>query len=69
MKRSRGSVRFDPYFKIQRWEARSFAWVDIQRAHASLEEAISAAGSGERDVDWRIMLVDESGRRPVAAQG
>lgn len=67
MRRTRGSVRFDPYYKIQRWEARSLAWLDIQKAHSTIEEAISAAGDGLRDVDWRIMLVNEEGRRPLPA--
>lgn len=67
MKRSRGSVRFDDYFKVQRWEPRSVAWIDIQRAHDTLEAAIAAAGPGERDRDWRIMLVTQDGRRPLPA--
>jgi len=63
--RSASSVRFADYYKIQVWQARSLAWLDIQRAYPSVASAIAAAPSGQRDRDWRIMLVTSSGRRPL----
>lgn len=65
--RSSSSVRFQTYFKIQRWEARSLAWKDIQRAFDSIDEALASAPKGERDRDWRIMSISEAGRSPVMA--
>jgi hypothetical protein len=61
------SARFDTYYKIQCWEHRSLTWKDIQRAHATVDDAVAAAPAGERDVDWRIMEVAESGRQPLPA--
>lgn len=62
-RRRPGSVRFDPYFKVQRWLPESLAWRDVQRAYASEEEA--AAVAAEEPGRWRIMRVFPGGRRPV----
>lgn len=63
MKRRPGSVRFDPYFKVQRWEPRSAVWIDVQRAYPTEDDARRAAGllAGRT----RIMEIDENGRRPL----
>jgi hypothetical protein len=58
-------ARITTYYKIQRWEARSFAWKDVQRAHSSTDAAVAAAPAGERGVAWRIMEISDAGRRPV----
>lgn len=65
--RSAASVRFDAYYKIQLWEARSLAWKDVQRSHASIDAALVAAPRGERDRDWRIMEITPQGRQPLPA--
>jgi hypothetical protein len=63
VKRRAGSVRFDPYFKVQRWEPRSAVWIDVQRAYETPEDALRAAGllAGKT----RVMEIDEDGRRPL----
>lgn len=63
--RTTSSVRFTAYYKVQRWEARSLAWKDVQRSFATVEEAVASAPAGERDVDWRVMEITESGRHPL----
>lgn len=63
--RTPGSARFQPYYKLQRWDARSMAWVDEQRAYPTAKAAHSAiAGRGGT---WRIMYVHEDGRAPLAS--
>ena len=64
--RDSASARFDTYYKIQRWEARSFAWKDVQRSHATVDDAVAAAPAGVRDADWRVMEITQSHRRPVS---
>jgi hypothetical protein len=61
------STRKATYYKIQQWEARSFAWKDVQRSYKTISEAIAAAPSGERDVAWRIMEISATGRSPLNA--
>jgi hypothetical protein len=61
------TARRATYFKIQQWEARSIAWKDVQRSYETLGEAVAAAPAGTRDVDWRVMTIDGSKRRPVPA--
>lgn len=62
MKRQSDSVRFDPYFKIQRWVARNHAWADIQKRYDTAEEARAAFPKGER---CRVMRIDMEGRAPM----
>lgn len=59
--RTKGSCRFEPYYKVQVWDARKVAWMDIQKAHPTPEEARGAAKPGQRA---RIMTVTERGRAP-----
>jgi hypothetical protein len=63
--RESSSVKFETYYKIQRWEARSLAWKDIQRSYSSVDDAEESAPAGERDTDWRIMEITETGRHPL----
>lgn len=56
------SVRFDPYFKVQVWEARSFAWRDIQKTYPSAEDARDAFPTGER---CRVMEITPEKRTPI----
>lgn len=65
--RRTGSVRFDPYFKIQVWRdtyngkpLRS--WMDIQQTYATEEAAREAFPLGER---CRLMRVTMDGREVV----
>ena len=62
MKRQHGSARFADYFKAQVWDARSFAWRDIQRSCETIEEAQALLPAGKRG---RIMRITEAGREPV----
>jgi hypothetical protein len=63
MGRPRGSARFDPYFKLQRWDDRTIAWVDVQR---SFHDEHLAAAYATRPGRWRIMRVTMDDRWPVA---
>lgn len=60
--RTKGSTRFDSYFKIQVWEPRSFAWKDIQKAFPSAEEAKEAFPHNK---ECRVMMISPDGRKPV----
>jgi hypothetical protein len=61
-RRSRGSARFAPYFKVQWRDPVSMTWRDVQRAHPSEAEA-RAAFLPEREC--RVMRISEEGRRPL----
>lgn len=58
--RTRDSVRFDPYFKVQYYER--YAWNDIQQRFYDQAEAVAAYPPGVR---CRLMRIDEQGRAPV----
>ena len=60
--RTRGSARFAPYYKVQEFDLRSAVWIDVQKAHATLEAARAACRPGVR---CRIMEITERGRRPL----
>jgi hypothetical protein len=60
--RTRGSAHFAPYFKVQWWDARVAAWVDVQKAHATVEAARAAFLPAAR---CRVMEVTMRGRRPL----
>lgn len=60
--RRRGSVRFDPYFKAQRWDPRAMAWIDVQIPCATEPEARALFRPGAR---WRVMRIHEGGREPL----
>lgn len=51
----------DAYWKVQVWNTRSFAWIDIQRAYDSYNEADAARPVGRT----RIIEVTPLGRGPV----
>lgn len=70
MARKTGSVRFDPYFKVQFYNARQLAWQDVQRAFDTPEAAEAAVLAGEivpppqcNDAH-RLMHITERGRAP-----
>lgn len=60
--RRRGSVRFDPYYKVQWYDAAVMAWRDVQTRHDTLAEAIAAFPRGRT---CRVMEVTMHGRHPV----
>ena len=62
MARQRGTVRFDPYFKVQTWEPRSYTWQDVQRQHPTVDEAKAAYPRGRR---CRVMRITMEGRSPL----
>lgn len=62
-RRAAGSVRFDPYFKVQKWRMDvGGAWVDIQARFDTAEEAKRSVDDPGR---YRLMFVDMTGRRPA----
>jgi hypothetical protein len=61
--RTRGSVRFDPYYKLQWFDDTVMAWRDIQRQYASPAEAAGDIGRGARV--WRLMEITMHGRHPM----
>lgn len=60
--RQRGSVRFSPYFKAQRWAPREMAWQDIQRPCDTVEAALALFVLPGRH---RVMEITMDGRSPV----
>lgn len=62
MKRTKASVRFDPYYKVQWYDEIICAWRDIQRQFSTPEEAIQHFLPGER---CRLMEVTIRGRHPL----
>lgn len=60
--RTAGSVRFQTYYKLQWFDEISLAWRDIQKAHATVEDAEQAMKGNRK---WRIMEITPSGRHPL----
>ena len=60
--RTKGSARLETYYKVQEYDSRSAAWIDVQKAHATLEAALAAYRLGVR---CRVIEVTERGRRPL----
>lgn len=64
-KRTAGSVRFDPYWKVQWWDRTSLAWRDIQRSHqtrAAAQEAAAAYWAENGEPPVRLMRITTEGR-------
>lgn len=64
-RRTAGSARFDPYYKIQYWQPRSCAWLDYQRQYETVEAAEAVAARLYPDTEWRLMYVTDAGRTLV----
>jgi hypothetical protein len=71
--RKAGSVRFDPYYKVQWWDERSLTWRDHQQAFPTpqvaeaftdiLADAI-LEGAGTPPT-FRVMEITMEGRHPL----
>lgn len=61
-KRTRASVRFDPYYKAQWYDGRQLAWRDVQRRFMTIEKAREAFPPG---VACRVMEIRMDGRSLV----
>ena len=61
MKRRPDSVRFDPYYKVQAWDDRLLAWIDVQMAFPTADDAMASVTASGR---FRLMVVFPGGRRP-----
>lgn len=60
--RTHGSCRFEPYYKVQTWNAVALAWEDVQRSYTTQVLAEADFPSSGRA---RVMEVTMAGRRPV----
>ncbi len=67
-RRRPGSVRFDPYYKVQVWQPRSLAWRDIQKAHDTEEEGWAAAAIEAPGELVRLMRIYPGGREPLPSR-
>ena len=56
--RTRSSVRFDPYYRVQTYDPRQLAWREVRGRYETAEEARAAAPAGRR---WRVMEVTMDG--------
>jgi hypothetical protein len=61
-KRTAGSCRFDPYYKLEWYDPRIGAWRPLQRSFATFAEAEAARTKSKV---WRIFEVTENGRAVV----
>ena len=64
MKRTRQSARFDPYYKIQWYDAVSLTWRDIQQAFSTTGEA---EAQYLPDKKCRLIEITMQGRHPISA--
>jgi hypothetical protein len=60
--RTKGSARFDPYYKVQWYDEHAMAWRDIQHAYSTQDEAEAAYVPNHT---CRLMLITMHGRSPV----
>lgn len=55
-----------PYYKVQEWNKKSLAWVDVQQSYESYQEAVDN-GHGQQGVDFRVMKI-QGNKRGVVGQ-
>lgn len=58
--RTRGSVRFAPYYKLEVWDRIRLAWRPVQKEYPTEEGARAAMPAGQ---EARVLEVTEHGRR------
>ena len=59
-KRKRGSVIFDPYYKVQTYK--NMVWIDVQKRYTSADEALKDYPPNS---DTRIVEITMGGRRII----
>ena len=59
--RTKGSCRFETYYKIEVWNKRNACWMPVQKTYPTQEKAVEAAPSGK----YRIMECSETEIKPV----
>jgi hypothetical protein len=66
---TKGSARFAPYYKVQEYDPRSAVWIDVQKAHATIEAARPACrpARSSRDGDHRARPAPASRSRVATA--
>lgn len=57
--RKPGSVRFDPYYKLEIWDARFLTWRPLQKQYGTEAQAQAAVPEGARA---RLTRISEHGR-------
>jgi hypothetical protein len=62
MKRTKSSVRFDPYYKVQWFDHNVLAWHDVQKSYTNPDEALAHFITGKQ---CRVMEITMRGRRPL----
>jgi len=64
--RPRGTVRFDPYVKVQWYDETSLCWRDVQAQYRDEVDALLRCplDAFPRGADWRLMHVSTAGRTP-----
>lgn len=55
--RTKGSVRFAPYYKLEVWSADLAVWRPVKHTHATIEWARNATPAGR---PWRLYRVEEA---------
>jgi hypothetical protein len=60
--RTKGSCRFENYYKVQFWNERQLAWHDVQKSHPTSDDARAAFIPGKK---CRVMEVTTKGRNPM----
>lgn len=60
--RTRSSVRFDPYYKLQWYDPTLAAWRDARGRYSTPEEARAAAPAGRTS---RVSEITMAGRRDI----
>lgn len=58
-RRVRGSVRFDPYYRVQRWDPISVCWRDLPGTYEDSARAVNVALVGGQT---RIVEISMAGR-------
>jgi hypothetical protein len=61
-RRTRSSVRFDPYYKVQWYDPAQLAWRDARGRFATAEEARASAPGGRR---CRVSEITMTGRNDI----
>lgn len=61
-RRVRGSVKFDPYYKVQWYDRVICSWREVQKSYPSMNEATAAFIGGRQ---CRVVEITMAGRFPI----
>jgi hypothetical protein len=64
--RRKGSARFDPYYKLDRYDPVSLCWRPVGKAYPTLDDVRRAVRALDDENRYRALHVTIHGKTPIA---